>query len=77
MCYVLLLDVDSSLLSSAIILLSGATAEETLQVLSSQDFTVTSVSPGQLLITPPGVMASIAAFQEVLRSVAYFTTRQM
>ena len=75
--YCIILDVDSVLLSSAILLLTGATAEETLAVLSPQGFSVQPQGAGVLRVTPSGGMAPIAEFQEVLRSVAYSTTRQM
>lgn len=70
-------DVDTPLLSSAIIFLPGITPEETIEILDPLDFTVTRPMPSQITVTASDVMAPIEEFEQVLRSTVYSTTRQM
>ncbi len=69
-------DVDSSLLSSAIIFLPDMTQEETIQILNPLDFTI-SAEASRLIVTANNVMAPIEEFEQVLQSTVYSTTRQM
>ena len=79
-CIPLCADVDTDLMSSAVVVLPvlpGVTEFETLVVLNPLDFTVSNVSAGQLVLQAPNLMATISDFETVLRSVAYSTTRAL
>ena len=74
-----MLDVDSTLLSTAVVLLNDATVMENITIGSyDQEQLRVLVSPGSLTLqaVEGQTAAPLAVFQEALRSVSYFTTSE-
>lgn len=68
-------DVDSTLLSSAFLVLLGITPDEMLDITAPDGYNVVR-RQGQLIVTAPDVMAPVGEFVNTLRTATYTNTRQ-